>query len=112
MPRSGSITSFGQSFPFVADKSFIANTFSHSSYKTLNEDVVGVGKFYLSSINGIGSDDVRLSKRRGLGNRRLRGFERNKVGPVDGNDHGGNYAAALNLEANLPNLLPKIPIQI
>ncbi len=108
MPRSGSITSFGQSFPFVADKSFIANTFSHSSYKTLNEDVVGVGKFYLSSINGIGSDDVRLSKRRGLGNRRLRGFERNKVGPVDGNDHvGGNYAAALNLEANLPNLLPE-----
>ena len=30
-----------------------------------------------------------------------------KVGPVDGKDHvGGNYAAALNLETNLPNLLP------
>ena len=26
---------------------------------------------------------------------------------MDGTDHiGGNYAAALNLEANLPNLLP------
>ena len=37
----------------------------------------------------------------------MRGFERNKIGPVDGSDHvGGNYAAALNLEANLPNLLP------
>ena len=33
----------------------------------------------------------------------MRGFERNKIGPVDGSDHvGGNYAAALNLEANLP----------
>ena len=38
----------------------------------------------------------------------MRGFERGKVGPVDGKDHiGGNYAAALNFEANLPNLLPE-----
>ena len=52
-------------------------------------------------------NDVRLSKRKGLSSKRLRGFERGKVGPVDGKDHiGGNYAAALNFEANLPNLLP------
>ena len=39
---------------------------------------------------------------------RLRGFEKNKVGPVDGSDHvGGNYAAAVNFETNLPNLLPE-----
>ena len=37
----------------------------------------------------------------------MRGVERNKIGPVDGSDHnGGNYASVLNLEANLPNLLP------
>ena len=37
----------------------------------------------------------------------MRGFERNKIGPVDGTDHiGGNYASVLNFEANLPNLLP------
>ena len=31
----------------------------------------------------------------------------NKVGPVDGSDHvGGNYAAAINLDTNLPKLLP------
>ena len=64
-------------------------------------------KFYASAINGV-DDDVRLSKRRFLSTKRLRGFERGKVGPVDGTDHiGGNYAAALNLEANLPNLLPE-----
>ena len=108
MPTSGSITSFGQSLPIYADKSFIANSFTYSTYKTLTEDVVGAGKIYLATINGVGSDDVRLSKRKGLSNRRLRGFERNKVGPVDGKDHvGGNYAAALNFETNLPNLLPE-----
>ena len=65
-------------------------------------------KFYLTTIDGLGSDEVRLSKRKGLSTRRLRGFEKNKIGPVDGNDHvGGNYAAAINLETNLPNLLPE-----
>ena len=108
MPTEGSIISFNQSLPIYADKSFIANTFSVSSYKTLTEDVIGAGKFFISAINGLGSDDVRLSKRRGLSSRRLRGFEKGKVGPLDGKDHiGGNYAAALNFEANLPNLLPE-----
>ena len=108
MPTSGSILTFAQSLPIYADKSFIANRFTSSNYKYLNENVVGVGKFYLSTINGFGSDDVRISKRQSLSSKRLRGFERNKIGPVDNNDHiGGNYAAAVNLEANLPNVLPE-----
>ena len=52
------------------------------------------------------NEDVRLSKEN-LSSKRLRGFERNKVGPKDNNEHvGGNYAASLNLEANLPNFFP------
>ena len=43
-----------------------------------------------------------------MSSKRLRGFERGKIGPVNGNDHiGGNYAAALNLEASLPNFFPE-----
>ena len=106
-PTDGSILTIGQSLPFYADKSFISNYLSFNGYKTLNENVVGSSKLLLTTINGLGSDDVRLSKRKNLSNRRMRGFEKNKIGPVDGSDHiGGNYAAALNLEANLPNLLP------
>ena len=108
MPTSGSVVSFGQNLPIYADKSFIANFLSASKYKTINEDVIGAAKFYLSTINGIGSDDVRISKRKTLSTRRLRGFEKGKMGPVDGKDHiGGNYSAALNFEASLPNFLPE-----
>ncbi len=107
-PTDGSILKFSQSAPFYADKSFLSNQFSVSGYKTLSEDIIGASKFFLSTINGLGSDDVRLSKRKSLGSKRIRGFERNKIGPVDGSDHiGGNYAASLNLETNLPNLLPE-----
>ena len=108
MPTSGSIVKFNQVLPIVADKPFIGNTISSSSYSTINENIVGAAKFYVSAINGLNDENVRLSKRKSLSTSRLRGFEKGKVGPVDANDHiGGNYAAAFNLEANLPNLLPE-----
>ena len=108
MPTDGSIVGFSQSLPIYADKSFIANTFSASSYKTISENIIGAGKIYFSAVNGIGSDNVRLSKRKTLSSSRLRGFERGKVGPLDGTDHiGGNYVTAINFEANLPNFLPE-----
>ena len=107
-PTSGSILSFGQSLPIYADKSFIANSITASRYTSLNEDVIGVGKLFISTINGLGSDDVRLSKRKGLSTKRLKGFKKNKIGPVDNGDYvGGNYVAALNFEANLPTILPE-----
>ena len=105
MPTSGSVIGFGQSLPLYADNSAIGNYLTASKYKSLNENVVGVGKLYLSTITGVGEDDVRLSKRKSLSTKRLRGFEKGKIGPVDSDDHI-NYTAAVNFEANLPNVLP------
>ena len=107
MPTDGFITRFNQTLPIYADKPFIGNVLTYSKYEEFNESIVGAGKFYLSTINGLGDENVRVSKRKFLSSSRLRGFARNKIGPKDGADHiGGNYAAALNLETNLPNLLP------
>ncbi len=108
MPTDGTIFSFKQTLPILADKPFIGNTLTSSSYHSFNENVVGATKFFFSAVNGINNEDVRLSKRKSLPTNRLRGFERGKIGPIDSNDHvGGNYAAAINLEANLPNFLPE-----
>ena len=108
MPTDGSIIGFDQSFPIYADKAFLGNTLFASAYETLGENVVGASKFYFTSVHGIGDDDVRVSKRRNLSSKKLRGFKRGKIGPKDGIDHvGGNYALAVNFEASLPNLLPE-----
>ena len=106
-PTDGSIISFSQSLPLYADRATISNTFGASTYKTISENIIGAAKFYASAINGLDDKDVRLSKRNSLGSR-IRGFELNKIGPVDGSDFiGGNYASVLNLEADLPNILPE-----
>ena len=108
MPTDGYITAFHQSLPIYADKPFISNNLSSSIYHSFSENYVGSGKILLSAINGINDEDVRLSKRKSLSTRRLRGFKKGKVGPVDGSDHvGGNYAAAVNFDVTLPNLLPQ-----
>ena len=109
MPTDGFISSFKQTLPIYADRAFIANTFPSSLYNQIGENVIGAVKFYASTINGINDDDVRLSKRRGLSTKRLRGFESGKVGPVDGSDHvGGNYAAVVNFEAQYAKFTSRV----
>ena len=62
--------------------------------------------FYFKNTTSITGDDVKLSERVYLPSSRLRGFERGKVGPKDGNDFiGGNYAASLNFSSNIPRVL-------
>ncbi len=108
MPTSGSISSFSQILPIYADRPFIENTLSYSNYKSFSdENIIGASKFYISTIDGLNDEDVRLSKRKKLSTRRMRGFQKGKIGPIDGTDHvGGNYATALNFEANFPKILP------
>ena len=107
-PTAGNLISFGQSIPIHADSASLSNTFQYNQYYMFSENFIGSSKFFISAINGIGEDDVRLSKRKGLSTRRLRGFQKNKIGPLDGTDHiGGNYASSLNLEGSMPNLLPE-----
>jgi outer membrane protein insertion porin family len=107
-PTSGSITRFSQSLPFYADKPFISNSLSSSVYKSFGENVISSGRISLDAINGLKNENVRLSKRKIVSTKRLRGFEKGKVGPKDGDDHiGGNYVATLNFDAKLPNFLPE-----
>ena len=107
MPTSGSIASFTQGLPVYADQPSLYNRLTYSKYHGFSDDVIGVAKFYAATVTAL-DEDVRLSKRINLPSKRLRGFEANKIGPVDQGDYvGGNYASALNLEAQLPNLLPE-----
>jgi len=107
-PTDGYISSFSQGIPIYADSPYLRNTYVFSKYQTLTKNAIGSFKVYASAINGLASEDVRISKRNYLSGRRLRGFEGGKIGPVDGKDYvGGNYAVASNFEMALPNFLPE-----
>ncbi len=108
MPTDGYVTNFGQQVPFYADSPFLRNNYNFSVYESFGPDVIGAIKIYASTINGLGDDDVRISKRINLPSTRIRGFEYGKIGPKEGNDYvGANYASAVNFETSLPNLFPE-----
>ena len=61
----------------------------------------------VASVLGV-DEDVRITERLHIPVDKIRGFESRRIGPKDGADFiGGNYAAALSLEAQFPNLLPE-----
>ena len=106
-PTQGYKTIFRQSLPLIQDSSSILNGIDASAYHGFSEDLIGSLKIYARTINGIDSD-VRLTNRLFIPRNRLRGFNTYKVGPKDGDDYiGGNYTTAVNVEAQLPNLLPE-----
>ena len=108
-PTDGNVLQFSQTLPVYADGPYMRNTLLYNQYQTFGPDVVGAAKFFVSGINSLDDvEDVKLSKRLNLPSSKLRGFAFGKIGPKDGDDYiGGNYAYSLNLETNLPNLLPE-----
>ena len=104
-PSSGFINSFYQSIPIYSDDFSIENKYSFSKYYSPNDNAIVSLKFLANSVNSLAGDDVRISKRLFLPNKRLKGFEYGKIGPKDGTDYvGGNYATSLNFTTTLPSL--------
>ncbi len=107
-PTSGNKTTFYQTLPIVSGNNELSNTLIYTQYKNLNKstDMIGKMSVYLKSVNSLDNSDVRISKRNQVPYKRLRGFERGKVGPIDNSDYiGGNYVTALNFSTNLPTIL-------
>ena len=94
---------FIQNIPIISDSNTLLNGYQLDTYYSYDNITSSLG-LYLRAVTGL-SDDVRISERVNIPRKRLRGFTVGRVGPVDTNDHiGGNYAASLNFQTNLPFL--------
>ncbi len=92
--------------PLVSDTNTLKNTYSYRYFTELYDNNVTSASIYLSAVNSISSEDVKLSERLYIPSRRLRGFQSGRVGPKDNNDYiGGNYTSVLNLTSTLPQIL-------
>ena len=97
---------FSTNLPVISETNTLANTFISTNYLEYLEDNVLKSSFYFKNANSISGDNIKLSERLYLPSSRLRGFERGKVGPKDGNDFiGGNYVASLNFSSDVPKVL-------
>ena len=100
---------FGQTLATPgSDVPYIGNDLYGSYYKSFSKDYVLNIKAGASTINAFNNKDVKLSDRKFLTSKKLRGFENYGVGPKDGKDHiGGNYTAYSGISSTFPNPLPE-----
>ena len=96
---------FTQSIPLISETNALLNGYEFNLYEEIADDMVGEFTFYVRAINSLTDDDVRISERLFLPSSRLRGFERGKIGPKDGQEFiGGNYASSVNVSTSLPTI--------
>ena len=106
-PKDGSLFYFNQELPVLSENNEVKNSIEYATYHKISDSLVTKVSFYGSAINSISDDDVRISKRLYIPYRKLRGFEKGKVGPKDGSDFvGGNYVSSINASTTLPKVFP------
>ena len=92
--------------PIISETNTLKNIYNYKYFTELYEENISTISFYVSGVNSITNDDVKLSERLNIPSSRLRGFEYGKVGPKDGNDYiGGNYVTTLNFTSTIPQIL-------
>ena len=104
-PDDGFRSTYTLDIPLVSETYTLTNRYNFQKFTSFYNNNVSSFGIYLEAANSIKGDDVKLTERLYIPTKKLRGFERGKVGPKDGNDFiGGNYIATINATTNIPIL--------
>ena len=107
-PTEGFRSQFTQTLPVVSDNYEVKNIYEISKYVPFDNGMIGNIIFGAAAVNGVTGKDVRISKRLYVPERKLRGFKKGRIGPIENNDYvGGNYRAMFNANTTLPYLFPE-----
>ena len=91
--------------PLISETNTIKNYYNYAHYFNFFEKNFSSISIYLQSAHSLNNKNIKLSERITLPSNRLRGFERGRVGPKDGDDFvGGNYAYSINFTSNIPQI--------
>ncbi len=102
-------SNFGIDLPLISETNTLTNSYKFKYFTELYDENISSFSFFVKSANSLTGDDIKLSERLYVPSNLLRGFERGKVGPKDGNDFiGGNFVTSFNLASTLPQILPNL----
>ena len=91
--------------PILSDTGTLNNTYKYKYFTELFENNTSSFSLLLGSSFSANNKDIKLSERLFIPGSRLRGFERGRIGPKDGDDFiGGNYMSAINLSSSIPQI--------
>ena len=104
--NSGYRSFYSLDLPIISETYSLINSYNYQYYTELYPDNISTISYYLSAVNSINNDNVKLSERLYMPSNKLRGFKYGAVGPKDGLDYiGGNFVTTLNFASTVPKLL-------
>lgn len=108
-PSEGYRLGFGQTLGLPgSDIPYLNNNIYGSYYHTFTKNVIMNVKAGANAINSLNNKDIKLSDRKFLSAKKLRGFESRGIGPKDGKEHvGGNYSTYTSVSSTVPNFTPE-----
>ncbi len=102
-------SSYRIDIPIISENNTLTNSYDYKYYTELYENNITSFSILLKAANSFSDDDIKLTERLSIPYSRLRGFEKGKVGPKDGNDYiGGNYVTAVNFNSTLPFIFENV----
>ncbi|MFL2895106.1 MAG: outer membrane protein assembly factor BamA, partial [Candidatus Pelagibacter sp.] len=106
---SGFFSGYSLELPVLSETNTLTNTYNYKVYKELYENNISTLSLLMMSSTSLTGDDIKLSERLYIPQRRLRGFERGKIGPKDQSDFiGGNYLTTINATSTVPKILENV----
>ena len=107
--NDGFRSNYDMKIPLISETNTFTQNYNFKTFHELYENNITSFSYYVGSSNSLTGENIKLSERLYIPPKKLRGFERAKVGPKDGNDFiGGNYIGAINFSTTLPYLLDDI----
>ena len=98
-------STYSLDLPIVSDTNTLFNSYHYNYYTALFDENLTNASILIQSANSLSGDNIKLSERLFVPGRKLRGFERGKIGPKDGEDYvGGNFVSSANISSTIPQV--------
>ena len=107
--NDGFRSNYDMKIPLISETNTFTQSYNFKTFHELYENNITTFSYSLTTSNSLSGENIKLSERLYIPSKSLRGFERGKVGPKDGNDFiGGNYLGSFNFTTTLPFILDDV----
>ena len=107
--NDGFRSNYDMKIPLISETNTFTQSYNFKTFHELYENNITTFSYSLTTSNSLSGENIKLSERIYIPSKSLRGFERGKVGPKDGNDFiGGNYLGSFNFTTTLPFILDDV----
>ena len=107
--NDGFRSNYDMKIPLISETNTFTQNYNFKTFHELYQNNITTFSYSLTTSNSLSGENIKLSERIYIPSKSLRGFERGKVGPKDGNDFiGGNYLGSFNFTTTLPFILDDV----